>query len=577
MREWVLSLIAFALAAYVVALWAYFSFHSPHRIDEIRYAVRRPRYLLAVTAYVGAMMHLHVLMIILYCMLASRVMNLADPSALGVNDPDAFAKIAPPALAAAAMLAALSVTLLFPALPYARRAIDLLRQAAHEFALYPFAREAVTSILERSEFEIEKDATPALLKELGCYGVASEAKALLLPSAWGYLEEVYTLVMRLQELGRKPDLAAFSEARREQFERLDWGFARLIRRTARALQYGQSIDRLPAPEAQYSEKRKKLAAALSTFVTEESDGLLRRCHKLLSEAALSTESDASKREQLLARVGYRKVVLPKQLPTAALLIIGAVFPLELLIFVTAYQFGLFPQGRWDLKQVVALGLVRAICQTAAIGWAIFPKVIVSWARPSIDERPRKSYAIFGFASFAFSVLAFVLLWQTFPRPSGAGAIVPLAVVNAFFFLVMTLALSLCIDRRLQAPAYDYDGGRWSDAAILGGSIGVTMVVALDVVPLITGSSARDPVAMLVFTVVLVLEAALIGYFVPATAAAHLEARLVQALDGAKAEGQSLEDQRPSENQEQPGAPAQGVPLPLGYTAAVRQNTTVTSA
>ena len=96
---------------------------------------------------------------------------------------------------------------------------------------------------------------------------------------------------RLQQLGREQTMAGFFEARRERFEHINWGLARLIRRTARALQYGQSIDKASAlQDEQRNERRKKLTAAISTFVTEETDELLKRCHKLLSEAALSSES-----------------------------------------------------------------------------------------------------------------------------------------------------------------------------------------------------------------------------------------------------------------------------------------------
>jgi hypothetical protein len=554
-----------ALGAYVVALWAYFSFHSPHRISEIAYAVRRPRYLLAVNAYMAAMMHAYILMVslcyLLYFVLASKLLNLGYPSALAV----------------AAALAALSVTWLFPSLPYVRGIIHLLRQAAHEFALYPFARNSLTSILERSDFTIEKDATPALLRELGSYGVAPETRELILPSAWEYLEELYSLVTRLRKLGREQTLAGFFEARREQFEHIDWGLARLIRRTARALQYGQAIDKAAAQDEQRNERRKKLTVAISTFVTEESDELLKRCHKLLSEAALSSESEVSKQEQLLARVGY-DVVLPKQLPTTALLMVGAIFPLELLIFLTAYELGMFPKDRWDWTRIVALGLVRAICQTAAAGWAIFPKVLFSWARPSLYGWPRKSYVIFGLASLAFSVLVFFLLWQTFPRPAGPRAAVPLAVVNALSFLVMTIVLSFRIDRRLQAPTYDYDNGRWQDAAVLGGWIALVTALFFILLPKIAGQSPRDPIAMAIFVVVLGLEAGLIGYFVPATAAAHLEARVVQALEGAKAESVWIEEQRSNESRWPSRAKVEGIEASLvDDRAEARRDATGTAA
>ena len=272
-------------------------------------------------------------------------------------------------------------------------------------------------------------------------------------------------------------------------------------------------------------------------------------------------------------------MLPKQLPTAALLMIGAIFPLELLIFVTAYQFGMFPKNRWDWGQIIALGLVRAICQTAAAGWAIFPKVLVSWARPSLFRWPIKSYVIFGLASFAFSVLVFFLLWQTFPRPAGSRAAVPLALINALSFLVMTVVLSFRIDRRLQATTYDYDEGRWLDAAVLGSCIAlVTALFLFILLPKIAGPSPRDPVAMAIFAVVLGLEAGLIGYFVPATAAAHLEVRVVQAIEGAKAELALIEEQRSNDSRWPSRTKAQGAEASLvGDAAGARRDATGTLA
>jgi hypothetical protein len=99
---WWPALLASALGAYAVGWWAFCDFHAPHGIGEIAFAVRRPRYWLALSSYLCGILIVYFLLVFVGYFLIST----GYPARLEV-----------PGVALSAALAAVLVPVLLPLLP----------------------------------------------------------------------------------------------------------------------------------------------------------------------------------------------------------------------------------------------------------------------------------------------------------------------------------------------------------------------------------------------------------------------------------------------------------------------------
>lgn len=583
-QAWWPALLSGSLGVLAVALWAACDFHYPHGRREIAFAVRRDRYRLVLAGYVWIAIVAYGLAGCACYLIGHQLLSFWWPTpdedrikeglrlltqVQQENWRQEFAGVfeareraaglvkRPLAATCAAVAAAGLVTLALPAFPYTKRIIAQLRQAAHAIALYPFARDSLVAILGRSPFSAPEHAGKGLADALARYGVTADRAALIAPSVRQSLEELWFIAKRLQD--KFPDLpersvSAFKEARGSRLQELEWRVERLLRRTATALRYGRDIKAqtessaggvaIPTSATAESEELARqshkavgdrVSVAISTFVTEESEDLLKEARKLVAEFALSNTDDPASRERLLRLFGYG-CSLPNRLPLAAPALLIAILPIELAMFLAPNLFG--KGAGLPLRVALAFALARGVCQIAAVAWSIFPKATSSFARPSAYSLPWASYAVFGAASFVTSFIVFVLLWRVIQPGASAGLTAFFAGANAMFFVTLTVVLSVRIDRRLMSTSFVYDNGRGRDAAILGMGLAAVTLAFFVLVWWVVGIRQGQTLAQFLtlrafFTVMLGLEAALIGYILPAAAAEYLEAKAVRTRSDMK--------------------------------------------
>jgi hypothetical protein len=175
--------------------------------------------------------------------------------------------------------------------------------------------------------------------------------------------------------------------------------------------------------------------------------------------------------------------------------------------------------------MIAFALAHAMSQTAAIAWAICPKVAYDFARPSPGRLPMQSYAVFGALSFLSGVMVWTglrLLIEPIPGMPLADHPVPFILLISLTFLFMTVCMSALIDIRLRARSYDYRSNRWRDAfalalTMLGATLIFQAVMWPYMPPVLQGWQPAIYLGLM-FALGLVL-----GFFVPSVAAAYLQA------------------------------------------------------
>jgi hypothetical protein len=439
-----------------------------------------------------------------------------------------------------ALGSALFVIIVMPNSPVTQSFLNRLRFLTHELALFPFALHSLVSALSISPFSEWKGSDTALAEELGRYGVTSKWLSTLSQSTRQSLLEVFSLRRHLTDnvfspkdlggpqstedagLANKGTLQKFAQAHRATFDRLETNFRRLVRRTALALLLAGEIGEKVADDT--------LGRAISDFVAEECDDTLARCRSLVAAAALSCVPHRADRTLFLKLFGYEAPSSPS-LPLLPWII---VFVLDFALFlVPSFLMWFTGENQVDATRFAAFAFVHAISQSVAITWAIYPKVVSNFARPSLYSLPWQSYLLCGLGSYITgAIILFIFrLYIPFEYP----IIVPTLLSSVSFFL-MAVGLSVLIDRRLLSRSLNFDQGRLRE----GASLAVFMLLG----PLIfqrvmfgpglgwippTGLGSLIPISFLLFSALLGF---LTGYLVPSTAAAYLQRTRLQAPDPA---------------------------------------------
>lgn len=459
-RETLPIFLSGAVAVVVAMFWG---FHQPYGLAEVRYATPRERYWVAVSGYVAFGLIGYVVLWSLVFFLAWLLKErLVSFGVKGSSLPQFAAWVT----FAVACLAALAI----PAFGPTARLLASAARAAQAFGGYPSARNDLVNAMSATTFEPHQGAEEDLARELDRYGIDEGSIRMVAESAYRPLVQAVSVNLCFMRLGepKRAYQRFLRKSRRDKWEAWQQQYRRVLRRTARALLSAEDIASLGGA-SDGSLARARLA--ISNFVVEETDELLRRGRRLLAELAMRTLPAQAVREELLKSVGYVDVSLPRPLPIAPVLI---VLFLELATFwippaLTLFGFNIFPSPlSW--KAILAFSLARAICQAVAIMFALYPKWGSSFARPSLRALPWPSYVVFSAASFVGTAILFFLLFNTLP-PRGEPRPLPvqigMALANGIFFLVTTVVVSILVDRRLRRRALDDSEGRIADALVCG--------------------------------------------------------------------------------------------------------------
>jgi len=549
--------VAIALGS-LVAAWAFQHFHAPDRTEDIRFSVPQQRYFVAVGIHISIILAVYaVLVLALYqlVLLATKGTDLIGCWTCSGDQPSCpectnLRSLQPATLIWAALVSALFIRIVVPNVAMTRYIVDRLRSQTHDLALFPFARESLVAALSASGFSSRKDSQAELGEELARYGVASDLTSFLSASTEQSLLEVCSVRRHLRELfdrslalretlwdrlrlamepllatGREPakadelfggrQLLRFRRARAACLLEVETDFRRLIRNSARAL--------ILAEEIGEQVKDKTLSRAVSNFVADESDYVLAGYRNLVAEIALSCVPHRAERAEFLKSFGY-DAPTPPALPLRPWLIVFALdFLLPLIPSALMYLVGQTPG--LPIARLTAFAFVHAISQTVAITWALYPKIVSNFARPSLYSLPIASYVLCGLGSYMTGALILFVFRVYIPLPY---PIILPTLLSSLSFLFMTVGMSVLIDLRLKSSSLDFEQGRVREGAV----IALLMLAStLTFQAVMIYASELQPTW--ISACFLVLSAGLgfvMGYYVPSAGAAYLQKARLHAPD-----------------------------------------------
>jgi hypothetical protein len=520
-----LMMLAVALGAVTVVLLSARDFHAPWKVAEIRYAVLPERYWFALVVYVTVALSAYLL--VLYVTWVYFVVTMENDLLTGL-----------PAALAAALTATVLILILTTRLPIISRIVGALRRFMHGIARYPKSAETVTWVISWSPFKPIPEARAEIASQLRGYGVPSKIVAAVLandrtklsPAATQMLEEVCTLHLRFAQLRTERRFAKFIAARAELMGYIEREYSRLFRRTARAILLTEDL--MPSNEVMA-----ELVLDISDFAAEEAEPVRGKYQRLLAEAALSCLGHG-KRAAFIRSFGY-DVQLPSALPLAPLAI---VFVLDFLFAIgPSVSLPLPDDARMEKLSLVVAGLAHAFAFTAAIVFAIYPKVVSTFARPSLFSLPWQSYILFGLGSYLAGTVALHIVLNLVTVPESYTAKEnPLAasLLYSTLFLVTTVVLSILLDLRLRDDSDEYRRGRIRDGVVLMLATGGTMVfVQLGDMVLAWQFRVATPelkwYVRPAFTVLFAGFGFVVGYLIPSYAEAHIGASKVLLSEAGK--------------------------------------------
>jgi hypothetical protein len=522
MINWLLGL-AVLLGAFTIILLSIVDFHTPHRISDIRYAVLRERYYFALTVYATVAVFFY--LVILNFLWLIVIYVTPDPAVTR----QIVLKYSGKAMFAPGLAVALPATILIIALatvvPLLRSGVSAMRRLMWTLARYPQSVETVTALIARSLFTVSPQGQWEVVRELERYGVPSKSidaalakdNKLLAAAAARMLQEVCSLHVSFAELQRDRRFHKFFLTR----EDLETQYRRFLRRSARALLLTENIRVSDSASDD-------LALEISDFIAEECESLRAKYQRQIAEISLSCLLGPAARTKLISDFGYQ-IYLPKKVPFVPLVI---VFVLDFAISVTPVIFANLPVGvNLSAYSSAVLALAHACALTVSVFFAIYPKTATNFARPSLFSLPWRSYILFGLISYLFgNALMYLALRMIDVPPAWVAATHPLAASSLFslIFMVNTFALSILLDLRLRDTSCDYQRARFRDGVIHALVIGTaTISLQLGIVALAIILDIPFPHSpwetRVTFTGLFAALGFAMGYLVPSTAQAHIDA------------------------------------------------------
>jgi hypothetical protein len=501
------------LSLTLVGYWAYWNFHRPHSVVAFRYGVTRRRYILAVSCYVAVALGIFLAVLVLLLLL-KRMLPYPFTGRLSTD---------------VSLLAALLVTILLPHLPYTRDVLALVRAAAQRLALFPDEARALLARL-CSGPPPDEESRAALRHAIACYGLTEDALDELLPPAVvAQVEVTSALHIRFfAQIAGEPRLRAFAAARAPELEHARAEYALLLRRVARALVLAQEVKeatgRGTAPPTD-EEVDAPDFSKIAEFIADESVAAAAPTRALLAEAALSAFGRPAERAAFLARFGFA-IGQEDDLPFNAILGILAVAPATAMLGfapLTLRWFGVPPppeMGNITPGEAAAFSLIFAGQQLLVVLWAVLPKALTRFGRPTPHHLPWVSYLVTGLGTYAMNLgLRLLLPLLGLQPPEIPVNPMLLILVTSIFGPVVAVTLAVQIDLKLKDRTYHFQQGRWWDAALLGCAILLTDLLVQAALAGLGGWTFKPQ-----FTVLMAALGAVTGFLVPWVVAAYLQER-----------------------------------------------------
>ena len=495
----------------LVVLWALRDFSRGFSRSEIRYATQYDRYFLGLFFYAIASLLTYFVSAAMLLALYGLIYTLLKNTWLTASWLD------PLSAAPWSLVAAMIVTTVLPELPWVRQWTDWVRDFARALALYPRAFLRLTKLLDGGRFTPDENVHLALEQKLGRYGVHFVTLSRLLsPSTRDSLLEIQTLrdeFWRLQNSNQNRRLRDFLQVRQQDLGIVERNYQRIVRRTAQICNLDGAV--------QASEDQ---PYPLSDFVVHSIDRLLLRYRTLISQAALSCFRGGKPRRGFIQGFGY---VAPHDwlLPYWPVFLI-MVF--DALLFLLPNILGDAPTIQPTLLALFLFG--HALAQVFAVSWAILPKAVSNFARPSLQSLPWHSYFLFAAASYIsgafilllFNYVAYVVLARSGKAPPLLLNINPFVVGALFaaYFPVITGCLSFLTDLHLRRAYQSSWYLRLLDGLASAAAMAATNVVVIrGIIYLISGHFLPNWPFFYIVTSI----GAFVGTLVPASAATYLRA------------------------------------------------------
>ena len=513
------SLMIVGLGLITALTLSFFDFHRPFGISEIRHAVLRERYWLAVSGYASVGLTAYVVLI---AAVAAIIFYLRHPIS---PEERSWTYAIGAAIGAASAVLVLSWISRVEGIATICAAIRTTLQSL--VARYPQSPLTASAIIARAPFEPDPQAVDDLRRELSRFALPEKLVDAAMEANDRYLSapvtrvllEISSLRLCFARIRDDKNFKNFFDGRSRTYARIEQDHHHMLRRVARALFV---FEDLKVPDTSTVD----FALELSEFLSEECDALKARYHKLLAELILSALTTQEARRQMLRSFGYT-VELATSVPFWPVVAIFATylfFPVVVMVFAGSSQSTMYAAGLVAFAQSWAVAI--------AVFLAVFPKE-TDFGRPTLFSLPWRSYVLYGAISYvAGAVIQFASykagsLFDIFLLPSNYPARTdPLStsLLVATICLYFTIGQSILIDRRLRSGALDYNKGRLSDALWFTGPM-IALVAALQVAFYVVPHHA-PPFSVMALTVMSIAYLAIVflmGFFVPSTSHAHLEA------------------------------------------------------
>jgi hypothetical protein len=510
---------AVLLGCIIISVFLYWDFEVPYNHGTIRYGVAFRRYVLALCVYIAGYLLVFLLLVGLlqraFTWVWPLVMQLWPPTdrPWKANLTVIFEGGSQYGARQISLVASLLITILLPYLPASRSAVKLFRRFVHFIALYPQSIQLVIAMIARAEFKHSVDPTTTIQRELDAYCVPKGAlvKALSV-NAVQLMEEGLALRSQFAKLKLEHPFTKFIAARASDLVGLERELQRVIQRVARALLNTQ-LD-------------KHQSNIISQFAAEDCQTIILKYRELIAEATWSCVSNPWAREKLIDDFGY-SVSFPPAIPFVPLIV---VFGLDFIMLL--WPLALSPWVSLPVPInpafITGFALAHAISFTAATVWAIYPL-----ARRKFSSGRWGTvlpvYVTLGLFAYCTGALVFTLMRLIIsPNPT-----MPLATHPAFFiainsvqFLALTICIAALTDVRMRADSMDYNRYRWRDGILTTALMTLCAVgFQLSLLPIMP----KDFKFGLWFAIYLGITFAvsfIIGFFLPAVAAAHLRIKEV---------------------------------------------------
>ena len=328
----------------------------------------------------------------------------------------------------------------------------------------------------------------------------------------------------------------FLVARGEDFDIAERNYQRLMRRAAQICALdGAVVTREDEPYP------------LADFAVHAVERLLSRYRRLISQAALSCFGGGRGHREFIESFGY-KAPPDWLLPYWPLWVI---LVLDASLFLVAALIG--SNSQVNIPITASFLVAHGLAQVLAVSWAVFPKARTNFAMPSLFSFPWPSYIVFGALSYIsgasilliLNYVVSILFPGANPRLNDINPYA-LSFVFSYYFPVITVCLSFLTDlhlRRITGATWSY---RVLDGFVGASAMGATYLLVRVTIYLISG----HPPPTWNFLYVVATIGALIGMFIPGTAASYLSAseaggvldtrRFVKTLNGLYPYRQSTE-------------------------------------